>query len=303
MKSAIAEKTAGAPPMRRIAGGRFFMGSEAFYADEGPVHEVEVGSFCIDVHLVTNEQFTRFVDDTGYLTTAERELSPTEFPTLTAAERAPGSLVFAPTDGPVPLNDWRQWWDWRLGADWRHPLGASSSIRSAMNHPVIQVSFDDATRYAQWAGKRLATEQEWEFAALGGAQATRYAWGDEPRPAGVLMANTWQGVFPYSNRGANGWVGTSPVGSFPANGYGLHDMIGNVWEWTSTPYTSRHEVEACCVGDIADVVPGVRDGRRVLKGGSHLCAPEYCLRYRPAARSPQSDDTSTTHIGFRCVAD
>jgi formylglycine-generating enzyme required for sulfatase activity len=247
---------------------------------------------------VTNREFARFIADTGYLTTAERELAPEDFPDLSLDDLQPGSLVFARTSGPVDLSNWRQWWEWTPGANWRSPNGRGSSIATMPHHPVVQVSFDDASRYAEWAGKRLPTEEEWEFAARGGLDAATFAWGDELHPSGVLMANTWQGRFPYLNTGADGWVGTSPVGSFPPNGYGLFDMIGNVWEWTTTRYTSRHEVEACCIGELSPA-----DERRVLKGGSHLCAPEYCLRYRPAARSPQSDDTSTTHIGFRCVSD
>jgi len=289
--------------MRRIEGGSFLMGSEQFYADEGPVHTATVGDFVIDEHPVTVRQFAAFVDTTGYVTTAERPLSPAEFPGLGEEELAPGSLAFRPTDGPVSLTDWRRWWTWVPGANWRRPFGDGSAdaAPAGADHPVVQVSFDDATAYAHWAGSRLPTEAEWEFAARGGARETTYAWGDEPRPGGILMANTWQGAFPYRNDGANGWRGTSPVGSFPPNGAGLVDMIGNVWEWTTSAYTARHDPagESCCVvGGHGD-----RPERRALKGGSHLCAPEYCLRYRPAARSPQSDDTSTTNIGFRCVRD
>ena len=282
--------------MRAIEGGTFLMGSEEFYADEGPVHAASVGAFLIDRNPVTTAQFADFVAATGYVTTAERELPAADFPDLAAHERAPGSLAFRATDGPVALHYWRQWWTWITGASWRRPFGTEEAPG---DHPVVQVSFDDASAYAAWAGARLPTEAEWEFAARGGLDSRRFAWGDEPRVDDALMANTWQGAFPYKNDGANGWRGTSPVGSFAPNGFGLVDMIGNVWEWTTTPYSQRHTVEApCCV-----VVGDRSDGRRVLKGGSHLCAPEYCLRYRPAARSPQSDDTSTTHIGFRCVRD
>jgi formylglycine-generating enzyme required for sulfatase activity len=277
-------------PTRAIAGGTFAMGSERFYADEGPVVEVQVAPFVIDRHPVTNEQFAEFVRETGYVTTAEQQVPPE----LGGGE--PGALVFQATQGPVHLNDWRQWWRWATGANWRHPFGPESDIADKAGHPVVQVSYDDATAYARWVGGRLPTEQEWEFAAQGGRVST-YAWGDDARPDGLLMANTWQGAFPYQNDGANGWRGTSPVGSFEPNGYDLVDMIGNVWEWTSSLYVAHGATAACCVGDdLPDT-----ETRRVLKGGSHLCAPEYCLRYRPAARSPQSDDTSTTHIGFRCV--
>jgi formylglycine-generating enzyme required for sulfatase activity len=256
----------------------------------------------MDSHPVTNSQFAEFVAATGYVTTAERDLPETDFSDLDALERAAGALVFAPTDGPVSLREWRQWWQWRTGANWRLPHGAGVGADALPDHPVVQVSYTDAMTYAAWAGKRLPTEAEWERAARGMREGSTYAWGEELHPDGMLMANTWQGDFPYRNSGANGWVGTSPVGSFPANEFGLYDMIGNVWEWTVSAYATRHdsEVESCCSPDAS---VRVSDSRRVLKGGSYLCAPEYCLRYRPAARSPQSDDTSTTHIGFRCVMD
>jgi sulfatase modifying factor 1 len=186
------------------------------------------------------------------------------------------------------------------GADWRHPFGPDSDIDDRLEHPVVQVAYPDAAAYAQWAGRRLPTEAEWEYAARGGTAAT-FSWGDVAAPDGQLMANTWQGRFPYQNDGALGWAGTSPGGSFPPNGFGLVDMIGNVWEWTTTQFSAHHRldgpVESCCGPATPD--PSVT---QALKGGSHLCAPEYCLRYRPAARSPQSQDSATTHIGFRCVA-
>ncbi|PRY69145.1 formylglycine-generating enzyme required for sulfatase activity [Glaciihabitans tibetensis] len=321
-------------PMVHLAGGRFLMGSEAFYADEGPVHEVEVHAFDIDLRPVTNRDFARFVDDSGYVTTAERPLPADEYPELSENERAPGALVFRETAGPVPLTNWRRWWDWAPGASWRQPHGVPPTTIDWLDHPVVQVSFDDASAYAAWAGRRLPTEAEWEFAARGGLAAADFAWGSEVRPGGRLMANTWQGAFPYRNEGARGWRGTSPVGLFPANGFGLFDMIGNVWEWTTTAYGPRHVAAeaaapavapsfaptgaeavvdgSCCSmsegevageGAAASVSVDRADRQRVLKGGSHLCAPEYCLRYRPAARSPQTDDTSATHIGFRCVRD
>jgi formylglycine-generating enzyme len=273
------------------------MGSQQFYPDEGPIHDVHVEPFAIEQHPVTNAQFSVFVSDAGYVTVAERPLDRGLFPELAPDELEPGALVFTPTPGPVDLSDWRQWWRWSVGADWRHPFGPESSIEEKADHPVVQVAYPDAEAYATWAGRRLPSEAEWEYAARAGSTST-YAWGEELRPDGQLMANTWQGKFPYQNTGANGWAGTSPVGSFPADGFGLSDMIGNVWEWTTTPYLARHAIAAPCCGPPGVAAPA---DRKVLKGGSHLCAPEYCLRYRPAARSPQSPDTSTTHIGFRCV--
>jgi sulfatase modifying factor 1 len=286
-----------------LTGGVFRMGSQEFYPDEGPVHDEHVGPFAIEQHPVTNAQFSEFVSDTGYVTVAERPLDQTLFPDLSPEELEPGGLAFAATPGPVDLSNWRQWWRWSVGADWRHPFGPESSIEEKSDHPVVQVAYPDAEAYANWAGRRLPSEAEWEYAARAGSTST-YAWGEEVRPAGQLMANTWQGRFPYENTGAHDWVGTSPVGSFPPNGFGLDDMIGNVWEWTTTTYRARHSVTSPCCGPsraIAKPPPGEAT-RKALKGGSHLCAPEYCLRYRPAARSPQSLDTSTTHIGFRCVA-
>jgi formylglycine-generating enzyme len=303
-------------PMLPVPAGEFLMGSDGHYSDEGPPHRVQVSAFELDEHPVTNADFARFVAATGYRTVAEQPLDPVEFPALSAQELVPGGLVFTPAPGPVDLGDWRQWWRWVPGACWRHPLGPESSIENKDDHPVVQVSFADATAYAGWVGKRLPQEAQWEFASRGGAcDRFTYAWGNELRPDGVLMANTWQGRFPYFNTGANGWVGTSPVGTFPANGYGLSDMIGNVWEWTDTFYSPRHDPrdprrapDAGCAcsphpqhlaADSAE--PGSSVPRRVVKGGSHLCAPEYCLRYRPAARSPQAEDTATSHIGFRCA--
>lgn len=288
--------------MRTIPAGTFLMGSSTFYADEGPVHSRQVESFEIDARPVTNADFAAFVEATGHVTVAERALDPVLYPGVAPADLLPGSLVFVGTPGPVPLDNWRAWWDWAPGASWCHPRGPGSGIERKGDHPVVQVALADAEAYATWAGKSLPTEAEWEYACHGGLDVGPYAWGEEVRPGGRLMANTWQGRFPYDNSGALGWVGTSPVGTFPANGYDLHDMIGNVWEWTATDYAATHVVHSCCSPTTS---PAAADHgsipRKVLKGGSHLCAPEYCLRYRPAARSPQAVDTSTTHIGFRCV--
>jgi hypothetical protein len=286
-----------------LPGGDFQMGSTSFYPEEAPIHPVTVGPFAIERHPVTNAAFAEFVAATGYVTVAERPMDPALYPGVAEEDLLPGALVFRPTAGPVNLSDWRQWWDWAPGANWRAPYGVGSDIAGREDHPVVQVAYTDAAAYAAWAGRRLPTEAQWEYAARAGSTTT-YAWGEEPTLDGNLMANTWQGRFPFRNDGALNWVGTSPVGTFPPNGFGLIDMIGNVWEWTTTTYSARgHTPDApagACCPPPADPDPTVI---QALKGGSHLCAPEYCLRYRPAARSPQSQDSSTTHIGFRCVAD
>ncbi len=284
-----------------VLGGSFRMGSTTFYSEEAPIHTATVDAFAIERHPVTNAQFAEFVAATGYLTVAERPLDPALYPGVAEADLLPGALVFRATTGPVNLRDWRQWWDWATGACWRQPFGPGSDVADKGDHPVVQIAYPDAAAYARWAGRRLPTEAEWEYAARAGSTTT-YAWGDEVTVAGALMANTWQGRFPYRNDGALGWAGTSPVGTFPPNGLGLVDMIGNVWEWTTTPYSAHHvlepQVSSCCPPPV-NPDPTVN---QTLKGGSHLCAPEYCHRYRPAARSPQSQDSATTHIGFRCVS-
>ena len=283
-----------------LPGGAFRMGSTSFYPEEAPIHTASVAPFAMERHPVTNAQFAEFVAATGYVTVAEQSIDPAQYPGANPDDLVPGALVFRPTPGPVDLRDWRQWWHWVPDACWRHPFGPHSDVAEKANHPVVQVAYPDAAAYARWAGRRLPTEAEWEYAARGG-MATTYAWGNEEKPDGQLMVNTWQGRFPYRNDGALGWTGTSPVGAFPPNRFGLLDMIGNVWEWTATEYSTHHRLDqppkSCCTPCVrAD--PSVN---QTLKGGSHLCAPEYCHRYRPAARSPQSQDTATTHIGFRCV--
>ena len=296
-----------------LPGGSFRMGSIDFYPEEAPVHTSTVGAFAIERHPVTTAQFAEFVADTGYVTVAEKPLDPALYPGVAEEDLLPGALVFRPPAGPVDLRDWRLWWDWAPGASWRRPFGAGSDVTSRQYHPVVQVAYPDAAAYAAWAGRRLPTEAEFEYAARAGSDAT-YAWGPEPTVDGALMANIWQGQFPYRNDGALGWAGTSPVGTFPPNGWGLVDMIGNVWEWTTTRVSAHHlgagaqrpgdqgkpqQQNSCCPPPV-NPDPSVS---QTLKGGSHLCAPEYCHRYRPAARSPQSQDSSTTHIGFRCVVD
>ena len=290
-----------------LEGGSVRIGSEDFYPEEGPVRTVEVAPFEIERYAVTNREFRAFVEATGYVTTAERPLDPAAFPGANLASLEPGSMVLTPTKGPVNLADWRQWWRWVPGADWRHPYGPGSTIGGRDDHPVVQVSCLDAGAYAEWAGRRLPIEVEWEYAAYGGLEGATYVWGEEPNGKTRLWANTWQGRFPYLNTGANGWIGTAPVGSFPPNAFGLYEMTGNTWEWTADYWTDRpaDATQKCACGPERLQAESVAEGevtpRRVLKGGSHLCAPEYCLRYRPAARSPEAEDSATTHIGFRCA--
>ncbi len=297
-----------------IEGGAFRMGSEQFYPEERPVHRVQVDGFFIDKYLVTNADFARFVDDTGYVTVAERPPDPALYPGADPALLVPGSMVFFPTPGPVDLRNVANWWRWVPGASWKRPLGPGSSTRGIEDHPVVHVCYDDARAFCEWAGKDLATEAEWEYAARGGLDQARFVWGDEHMPDGKPMANTWQGRFPWENLELDGYARTSPVGAFPSNGYGLFDMAGNVWEWTDDWYRARHPDDpqkACCTphnprGGARDQSldphqPDVPIPRKVLKGGSHLCAPNYCFRYRPSARQPQMVDTGMCHLGFRCV--
>jgi formylglycine-generating enzyme required for sulfatase activity len=285
--------------MRWLPGGTFLMGSEDFYLEERPVREVAVDGFWIDEHPVTVGEFRRFVTATGHVTWAEIAPDPAAYPGADPELLVPGSLVFSSTTGPVPLDDYRNWWAWTPGADWRHPEGPGSTLDGRDRHPVTHVAHADAVRYAEWAGKELPTEAEWEYAARGGLSGAVFAWGDEFAPKGRMMANTWQGRFPWENLLEDGYAGTSPVKRFPPNGYGLFDMVGNVWEWTADLFSSPGSEAACCA-PATDAAPHEAP-RRVIKGGSHLCAPNYCLRYRPAARQGEAIDTSTSHIGFRCV--
>ena len=266
-----------------VSGGDLLMGSQGFYPEEAPVMRVLIDDLWIRSTLVTNAEFSTFVTSTGYVTTAEQE------------DRQ-GSVVFVGTPGPVPLNDWRQWWAWQPGANWRHPQGPDSSVEGRASHPVVHVSLHDARAYATWSGLEIPHEPEWEWCARGGLESATYTWGEEPNKGDELFANTWQGDFPFDNRGAHGWKGTSPVGVFPPNGYGLFDMAGNVWEWTDGAWQDQPGVHACCSGTATE------GDLKVIKGGSHLCSPQYCLRYRPAARSPQEASESTSHLGFRCLS-
>ncbi|MCP3413933.1 formylglycine-generating enzyme family protein [Bradyrhizobium brasilense] len=297
-----------------IPGGTFRMGSDSHYAEEAPVHRVSVSGFWMDRTPVTNRDFRKFVNATGYVTSAETRPDAKDYPGALPHMLKAGSLVFTPPKRPVDLRDWSQWWNFKFGANWRRPYGPRSSISGLDDHPVVHIAYRDAEAYATWAGKDLPTEAEWEFAARGALDGAEFAWGDELMPGGRPMANTWQGVFPYQNLGDDGQARTSPVMAFPPNGYGLHDMIGNVWEWTTDWWSTRHApdaAKACCVPqdprggreqDSHDPSPPrIKIPRKVLKGGSHLCAPNYCRRYRPAARHAEAVDTSTSHVGFRCI--
>ena len=297
-----------------IPGGSFRMGSDHHYADEAPAHRVTVDGFWIDRTPVTNSDFRKFVGATDHVTMAETVPDPDNYPGALPEMLRAASLVFQPPKQAVDMQDWNRWWTYKFGANWKRPYGPRSSISGLHDHPVVHVAYKDALAYAEWAGKDLPTEAEWEFAARGGLEGAEFAWGDELLFAGKLMANTWQGNFPHENLRLDGYERTSPVTAFPPNGYGINDMIGNVWEWTSDWYSASHPVDAaksCCIpqnprgsGEEASYdpcLPDIRIPRKVLKGGSHLCAPNYCRRYRPAARHPEPVDTSTSHVGFRCV--
>jgi formylglycine-generating enzyme required for sulfatase activity len=312
----VSDQAPGAPPdairpadgMVWIPGATFTMGSDHHYPEEAPARPVTVSGFWIDPRPVTNREFGRFVRKTGYVTVPERAPDPADYPGARPEMLTPFSAVFIAPRHPVSLADPHNWWTAVPGADWRHPQGPGSSIRSRPDHPVVHIAWADAVAYASWAGKVIPTEAEWELAARGGLNGAEYAWGDELTPDGHWMANTWQGQFPVRNTGEDGYEGTSPVGAYPANGYGLYDMIGNVWEWTSDWYASHSApANGCCTAPgrddeqarSADRRDPARIPRKVMKGGSHLCAANYCLRYRPAARMAQAIDTSTSHLGIR----
>lgn len=297
-----------------IDGGEFAMGSNDHYPDEGPVRHVAVDGFWMDARLVTNEQFAEFVDATDHVTGAEITPKAEVYPGAPASNLVPGSLVFQATAGPVDLTNYHEWWSWTHGADWLHPTGPESTNAGLEDHPVTHVAYEDAKTYAAWAGMALPTEAEWEFAARGGIDGAEFVWGDkDPQNTSEPKANTWQGAFPYENTAIDGWDRTSPVASYEPNGYGLYDMAGNVWEWTTDWFSYGHDSEptsSCCAPEheIAEqrshdpAQPQIRIPRKVIKGGSHLCTIQYCFRYRPAARQPQMVDTSTSHIGIRCIS-
>ena len=291
--------------MAWIPGGTFRMGSDDFFPEEKIVESVTVDGFCLEKTEVTNAQFAEFVKATGYVTVAERPLSKKQFPELPDDQRLPGSLVFAmpsPEETEVPMLSW---WHWLPGADWRHPQGPDSDIQGKENYPVVQISYEDAKVYADWAGKQLPTEAEWELAGRGGLTDQVFGWGNT---YSAKKANTWQGRFPFENQQRDGYAGTAPVASFPPNAYGLYDMTGNVWEWTADWYSverdnmaHQHNPQGPIESESFD--PREPDGpKHVIKGGSYLCAKNYCSRYRPAARESQSPDTGTTHIGFRLAS-
>lgn len=296
-----------------IPGGVFRVGSDAHYPEERPARTVRVGRFWMDRHAVRNADFASFVDTTGYVTVAERSLDPALYPDAREDLAVPGALVFHPTSGPVDTTDLRNWWRYLPGACWNRPEGPGSNLTGRAEHPVVHVAFEDAQAYADWAGRSLPTEAEWECAARGGLDGAEFVWGNDFTPGGVHQANTWQGPFPWRNFETDGWAGTAPVGSYAPNGYGLFDMAGNVWEWTTDWYGAREAASApsCCMPDNPRGArieasydprqPRVRIPRKVVKGGSFLCGPSYCRRYRPAARQPQMIDSAMSHLGFRCV--
>jgi formylglycine-generating enzyme len=295
-----------------IPGGTFRMGSDKHYPEEGPTHAATVAGFWMDKCTVTNEQFARFVGATGYVTLAEKAPRAEDYPGANLELLKPASVVFRKPAHRVDLSNYSNWWTYVIGANWKHPEGPESTIENRLQHPVVHVAYEDVEAYAKWIGKEIPTEAEWEFAARGGLDGASYAWGEHLTPGGRQMANTWQGEFPWQNLRSDGYEGTSPVGHYPPNGYGLFDVIGNVWQWTTDWYAARHPAVKPCCGN-AGVRAGAREQscdpqmpdihipRRVIKGGSFLCAPNYCRRYRPAARMAQAIDTSACHVGIRLI--
>ncbi|MEJ1240091.1 formylglycine-generating enzyme family protein [Chryseolinea sp. T2] len=319
-ESTTSVKAASPEGMVWIPGGEFSMGTNdpESYAAERPAHRVKVDGFWMDATEVTNAQFKKFVDETGYITTAEKkpdweELKKTLPPgTPKPAETmlAAGSLTFSPPSYAVSLDDYSQWWAWTTGTDWKHPGGPGTNINGKDNFPVVHVSFDDAVAYSKWAGKRLPTEAEWEFASRGGRDNQRYSWGDDFKPGGKFMANTFQGTFPSKNEAEDGFAGASPVKSYPPNDYGLYDIIGNCWEWTSDFFDVNYYADLSKSGlAVNPQGPGKTNDpqepfsiKHVTRGGSFLCASDYCVNFRPSARQGSAYDSGMSHIGFRCVA-
>jgi len=294
-----------------IPGGEFWMGSdERSFRDTLPWHQVYVDGFWMDKTEVTNAEFSRFVTAAKYVTAAERTPRAEDYPGAPPENLVAGSVVFSPPDHPVKLNDHFQWWSYMPGANWRHPQGPASNLTKREQHPVVHVAYEDAVAYCQWAGKRLPTEAEYEFAERGGLDRKRYAWGDDFKPDGKFMANTFQGHFPNKSTGEDGYVTTAPVSSFPPNGYGLFDIAGNVWEWTADWYRPDYYATLAAAGTVARNPKGPSDSfdpsepgvaKRVHRGGSFLCSDQYCLRYVPGGRGKGAPDTGTDHVGFRCV--
>ena len=308
--------------MAWIPGGEFSMGSTLTgggscempmaSTDTQPVHRVRVDGFWIDKTTVTNEQFAKFVEATGYLTIAERTPTKEEFPTAPEENLVAGSVVFSPTEHEVPLTNHYQWWNYVKGANWRHPFGPQSDIKGKENYPVVHVAYPDAEAYAKWAGKRLPTEAEFEFAERGGLAGKTYAWGDDFRPNGKWMANTWQGKFPVKDSGEDGYAGIAAVAQFPPNGYGLYDMAGNVWQWCRDWYRPDYYAQLASSGRVAVNPTGPEspfdpdepdEKKRVQRGGSFLCNDQYCSRYVVGTRGKGEVNTGTNHLGFRCVKD
>ena len=303
-----------------IPGGEFSMGSTAeteslcgqpgVTRDALPVHRVYVDGFWMDATEVTNEQFEKFVKATAYVTIAERTPTKEEFPTAPPENLVAGSTVFTPTEHPVPLNNFYQWWRYEKGANWRHPEGPASDLKGRERHPVVHIAYDDAVAYAKWAGKRLPTEAEYEFAARGGQAGLIYPWGNELHPGGKFVANTFQGRFPVKDEGSDGFAGISPVAQFPPNGYGLYDISGNVWEWCSDWYRPDYYAQLASAGGVARNPPGPdtpfdpsepTEKKRVHRGGSFLCTDQYCTRYMVGTRGKGETSTGSNHLGFRCV--
>jgi len=314
-KQAVAARSKGKPPAKDmvwIPGGSFMMGSNEHYPEEAPAHPVTVDGFWMDQYTVTNAHFSRFVEETDYVTFAERAPRAEDYPGAKPELLVPASVVFRRPGYAVDLNNHFNWWTYVPNASWRRPQGPETSLKGLAKHPVVHVVYEDAEAYAKWAGKELPTEAEWEFAARGGLEGEEFVWGKEFTPDEQQMANTWQGEFPNENTLDDGFEWTAPVGSFPPNGYGLYEMAGNVWEWTTDWYLEHNKLPNTCCGSINprggslaesydSCLDQVRIPRKVMKGGSYLCAPNYCRRYRPAARMPQPVDTSTCHLGFRCL--